>query len=70
MTQKTIKPGLQRTNTISSLKEELPFQTKKADVLRVKKIDPGERGIKQIYKYSFTYSISQYTLVITPGKKI
>lgn len=45
---------------------EFSFQTKKIDVLRVKKID---KEIKQIYKYSFKYSIIQIYIIHNPRKK-
>lgn len=66
MTQKKVKPVIQRTNTISSTSAEFSFQTKKIDVLRVKKID---KEIKQIYKYSFKYSIIQIYIIHNPRKK-
>ena len=67
MTQKRIKPVIQRTNTISFKRAEFYFWIKKIDVLRVKKINK-----EKINKYTNILSNTQqsrYTLFIIPGKK-
>ena len=68
MTQKRIKPVIQRTNTISFKRAEFSFWSKKIDVLRVKKINK-----EKINKYTNILSNIQqsiYTLFTTQEKNV
>ena len=64
----TKKPVIQRTNIISFKTAEFSFLIKKIDVLRVKKIN--REKIKQVYKYSFKYSVIHIYTFHNPRKKI